>query len=123
MWPDFVYALYRAFFNRLPYWLRPRYILDVRARAGHWRVIRAAQLVKCPECEACMRVAELDVHHVIPVSFDPSKELDPSNLMTLCPRCHIVFGHLGSFHCYNKDVRKMVAEYRKAVLGRRCLKT
>jgi hypothetical protein len=107
---------------RLPVALRPRTILAVHERASRWRVVRAAHLRKEPACAACGRSVDVVAHHVIPVSFDESRELDPENLLTLCDYpCHIVFGHLMNFHCYNKDVRKMVAEYRRAVNKRKCL--
>jgi HNH endonuclease len=109
--------------NLLPVAWRPRQILEMRQRAGQWRAIRAAHLAKEPACAACGRTGDVIVHHVIPVSFDASKELSETNLLTLCNYpCHIVFGHFMSYHCYNKDVRKMTAEYRKALDKRKCLK-
>lgn len=106
----------------LPLWLRPRYILDMRQRASQWRAVRDAHLAQESACAACGRTANLEVHHIIPVSFDETKQLDPNNLITLCAYpCHIVFGHLMNYHCYNRDVRKMAADYRKAVAKRKCL--
>lgn len=103
--------------------LLPRFILEMQERSSQWRRVRAEHLKKEPVCQACGRSRELDVHHVIPVSFDPNKELDPNNLITLCSSpCHIVFGHFMNYHCYNKDVRKMVADYRKALDKRKCLR-
>ena len=107
----------------LPLWLRPKIILALQQRASQWRAIRQAHLTKEPACAACGRTAGLAVHHVVPVSFDERKQLDPHNLLTLCAHpCHLVFGHLGSYHCYNPDVRRMTAEYRRAVAKRLCLK-
>lgn len=109
--------------NLLPLAWRPRRILELRQRASQWRTIRDAHMQKEPVCVACGRSANLEVHHVIPVSFDETKQLEPNNLITLCASpCHIVFGHFMSYHCYNKDVRKMAAEYRKAMLKRKCLR-
>lgn len=111
----------RFLMNLLPLWLRPRHIMEMRQRAGHWRVIRAQHLLKEPACVACGRAAELEVHHIIPVAISPSLECDPQNLITLCSfPCHIVFGHFMNYHCYNKDVRKMAHEYHKALLKRKC---
>lgn len=101
---------------------RPRKILELRQRASAWRALRAAHLEKEPECAACGRKNDLEVHHVIPVSFNPNRELDPDNLITLCASpCHILFGHLMCYHCYNKDVRRMAADFRRAVKNRECL--
>lgn len=112
-----------AFFYRLfPVWLRPRYILEARARASQWRKVRAEHLKKQPKCAACGRGKELQVHHVIPVSFDPTRELDPDNLITLCASpCHFMFGHCLSYHCYNKDVRIDAARFLTSVQKRKCL--
>lgn len=107
--------------NWLPPGWRPRLILKIE-RSSQWRKVRAEHLKKEPFCQACGRRANLEVHHIIPVSFCPHKELDPENLMTLCGNpCHFVFGHLMSYNCYNKDVRRMVAAYRAAKDKRICL--
>lgn len=39
-------------------------------------------------CADCNSHLNLHVHHVIPVSHDPSLEFDFSNLITLCRDCH-----------------------------------
>jgi hypothetical protein len=108
--------------RRIPMAWRPRYILAQRQRAHAWRIVRKAHLEKEPCCQACGRTKNLIVHHVIPVSFDPKRELDPDNLLTLCKNpCHIVFGHYMDYHCCNLQVRKMVAEYRRAKHRKFCL--
>jgi hypothetical protein len=111
---DFLYSL-------VPLWLRPRHILDMRQRASQWRAVREEHLLKEPVCVACGRSGNLEVHHIIPVSISPALECDPHNLITLCGSpCHITFGHFMNYHCYNKDVRKMAAEYHKAMQRRKC---
>lgn len=108
-------------YSLLPFWMRPRHILDMRQRASQWRAVRAEHLLKEPACMACGRTANLEVHHIIPVSISPVLECDPHNLITLCGSpCHIVFGHFMNYHCYNKDVRKMAHEYSKAMAKRKC---
>lgn len=109
---------------RLPLWLRPRYILELRSRAAQWRAVRAEHLKKEPSCVACGRQTDLSVHHIIPVSVNPNRELDPDNLITLCEnRCHIVFGHFMSYHCYNPEVRRMAEEYYRKLKKRSCHKS
>jgi hypothetical protein len=105
----------------LPVWLRPRFVLDMRERSSRWRKIRAEHLLKEPVCVACGRSGDLEVHHIIPVSVAPALEEDPQNLITLCAYpCHITFGHFMNYHCYNKHVRKLAADYHKAMLKRAC---
>jgi 5-methylcytosine-specific restriction endonuclease McrA len=55
----------------------------------------------------------LEVHHKIPVSVDPSRELDETNLITLCmyptQKDHFHVGHLGNWKDYNRNVVKDAA--------------
>lgn len=108
--------------SRLAFWSRVRPVLAQCRRAQAWQEVRAEHLKKEPACAACGRMTNLEVHHVIPVSFNPDRQLDPENLITLCNTpCHLMFGHLMSYRCYNKDVRRMAAEFRVAVKKRQCL--
>lgn len=103
-------------------WSVPAKILLLRENSARWKKLRLDHLAKEPVCAVCGRAHNLEVHHIIPVSFDASKEYDPQNLITLCATpCHIVFGHFFCYHCYNKDVRKMAADFRKLMKKRRCL--
>jgi hypothetical protein len=115
-------ACWHAVERFLPLWLRPRHILDLRARAGAWRRVRAEHLAKHPVCEVCGRTTNLNVHHIYPVSIAPELELVEHNLITLCETsCHFMFGHFFNYHCYNKDVRKMAAAFRRDMhRNRRC---
>lgn len=46
------------------------------------------------ECRRCESEEELEVHHIIPVSQDGTK--DNSNLCTLCSECHLNIAHGGN---------------------------
>ena len=80
------------------------------ARSGEWPRVRREHLSHSPECAACGcgESEFLDVHHVYPVHLVPARELDPSNLITLCEspshNCHFIFGHLLDWHSYNANV-------------------
>lgn len=87
-------------------------ILDSSERSSRWPAVRREYLVTHRTCEACGRSVDVDVHHIIPVSNDPCRELDPTNLITLCPRCHLVFGHFGNWQHYNPQVREHAVQYR-----------
>jgi hypothetical protein len=83
-------------------------------RSGKWPAVRDAYLAGHPTCEACGvggPKADLDIHHILPVSLWPEKELDPSNLITLCNQhhCHLMIGHLGDYDAYNPLVREDAA--------------
>lgn len=87
-------------------------------RSSQWPAVRIAHLKVEPACAFCGRTEDLQVHHVVPFHIDPSKELDPGNLITLCGHgghnCHLVWGHLGSYERSNPDVRKHATMYREA---------
>ena len=61
-------------------------------------------------CAVCSGTASLEVHHIVPFHIDATKELDPSNLITLCEskkngvNCHLFFGHLGNYKRVNVQV-------------------
>lgn len=41
-----------------------------------------------PLCEHCRNALSEEVHHVVPISVDPSMAFEGSNLKALCKRCH-----------------------------------
>lgn len=53
-----------------------------------WRAARAAHLAAHPVCEHCGSRDRLEVHHRIAVRQRPDLRLEPSNLVTVCLRCH-----------------------------------
>ena len=74
--------------------------------------MRKEHLKKQPCCQACGSDRKPEVHHIVPVHLDPSRELDPSNLITLCDKwCHFVFGHLLDYRSWNKDVVRDARHY------------
>ena len=75
-------------------------------RSSQWRSVREVHLRNHQACEACGATKRVEVHHVPPVHEYPDRELDAENLITLCPRCHLVFGHLGDYQAWNPRVRK-----------------
>lgn len=85
-----------------------------RHRSSHWDDVRDSYLTINAQCEACGSSKSLQVHHIVPFHVDPSKELDLSNLLTLCMDehdCHLAIGHGGSFRHYNPDVREDVKKF------------
>lgn len=57
-----------------------------------WRSLRLNHLRNNPLCVDCKRQGIIQiakhVHHVIERKRDPSRELDPTNLESLCVACH-----------------------------------
>ena len=84
-----------SLFNKLRY----------AVRSPKWSSFRKQHLKDNPSCAACGRDRKVEVHHIEPVHLNPERELDPSNLLTLCDSpCHIVFGHLMNYKSWNKTV-------------------
>jgi 5-methylcytosine-specific restriction enzyme A len=53
----------------------------------HWGKLRDAHLQAHPFCVYCDRFATC-VDHRVPITVDPSRRLDPSNLRSCCDSCH-----------------------------------
>jgi hypothetical protein len=74
-------------------------------RSPEWPAVRKAHIKKQPCCMACGSCKKPEVHHIVPVHLDPSKELDPDNLITLCDKyCHFVFGHFMNYKSWNINI-------------------
>jgi 5-methylcytosine-specific restriction protein A len=74
-------------------------------RSPKWTNVRSKHLKQHPSCAACGRSLKQEVHHIEPVHLNPDRELDPTNLITLCANsCHIVFGHFMDWKSWNKNV-------------------
>lgn len=91
-------------------------------RSPLWPKVKAKHLEKYPECAACGGTTKIEVHHKIPFSVDPSLELNPKNLITLCERkkyginCHLAIGHVGNYRHYNFEVVKDAKDWHEKLL-------
>lgn len=93
--------------------------LDNFGRSASWKTVRDTYLKNNPYCAACGRKDNLEVHHIIPYQIDPSKELDPNNLITLCGKyCHFVFGHFMNWKSWNENVIQDSRNYYEAKRNR-----
>jgi len=57
-----------------------------------YKVVRAAVLRKAPWCKLCgMRPPEVVLHvdHIVPLTVDWSRRMDPNNLQVLCADCNV----------------------------------
>lgn len=87
-------------------------------RSPKWKTVRKNHLKTHNKCESCEVKKNLEVHHVVPVHVDPTRELDPSNFMTLCESCHLLFGHLMNWKSYNENVREDCAKITAKIKNR-----
>lgn len=86
------------------------------ARSSQWPKVRAEHLKRNPTCIACGRRQKLEVHHVVPFHLDPSRELSPDNLVSVCDTpCHLVHGHYLSWHRWNPTVVADCQRYLKGL--------
>lgn len=80
----------------------------LQKRSSQWSSFRKEWL-RGKHCAACGGVEYLEAHHVVPFHIDPTRELDPANLIALCDRpgrhnCHLDVGHLGNWRRENPNV-------------------
>src|SRR5437660_1687114 len=78
------------------------------SRSPEWPKYRKQWLSLHPSCAVCGEFKKLEVHHIVPVHWDPSRELDPTNYITLCEQGshndHFLFGHLLDWKSMNAHV-------------------
>lgn len=87
-----------------------------KLRSPRWAHLRSLFLVKGAKCAACGYTKSLNVHHVLPFSLYPEKELDSTNLIVLGEACpggnhHLMFGHLLNWKSFNVNVRTDAATF------------
>ena len=85
--------------------------LGPRDTAAYKRAM-STYLTAHPVCQFCNKPGgKVEVHHIIPVSVDPARAADMTNMITLHrkPDCHMIVGHLGNFRDYNRNVVQVCA--------------
>ena len=88
-------------------------------RSSKWPSVRKEHLKKFPVCAVCGSSKKLEVHHIVSFVEDPSKELDPNNLITLCECrsygviCHLFVGHCGDYKKINPTVVEDAEHWNK----------
>lgn len=87
-------------------------------RSPEWTSVRKKHLLSQPCCMACGSCKKIQVHHIEPFHVNPSRELDLTNLITLCPNCHFIFGHLMDYSSWNVDVINDCSVYLNKVKNR-----
>jgi len=90
---------------------------SLKKRSSSWPRVEKEFIEENPTCAACGAKKSLNVHHKLPFHLFPEKELDKSNLITLCmsrkSMCHFYIGHGGSWRAYNPNVEKNAQEVLK----------
>ena len=91
------------------WWTRIRQSAPVRYAMADYREYH-------PDCEYCGGFRRLAVHHILPVHVCPDRAGDPTNLCTLCFRCHLSVGHLNDFtKRYVANLRAVIAAKRAGI--------
>ena len=88
------------------------------SRSSNWNKIRKTHLEENNSCCGCGKTDKLEVHHIEPYHVNPNRELDPSNLITLCKSCHFTIGHLMDWSSWNIDVISDCKVYLNKVKNR-----
>jgi 5-methylcytosine-specific restriction endonuclease McrA len=66
---------------------RQRPAARARGYDADWDKLRREHLARHPQCRRCGEPASL-VDHVIAIRRAPNRRLDPTNIQSLCIRCH-----------------------------------
>ncbi len=83
-----------------------------KPRSSQWPTARRKHLEIQPMCQCCGGTKNLNVHHIEPFHINPERELDPTNLITLCEdgvggtNCHLLVGHGGNWKHVNPNVKE-----------------
>jgi hypothetical protein len=86
-------------------------------RSPQWPALEKRFKHDHPACACCGEATQV-IHHVVPFHVDPSKELDPTNLIAVCNRCHLLICHLGNFRSWNVNVRSDAARLLAEIKSR-----
>lgn len=97
------------------------HIIKRTTRSSGWRKVRNIQIENYPECAICEKNHSLEAHHNIPFAVDPSLELDPANLTTLCSKCHFLFGHCNYWRAYNAKLIQTICFMKSIIQGRKSI--
>lgn len=87
----------------------------LQGRSWRWAALRDATIKASPECACCVGKKRLTVHHIVPVHVDRTRELEPSNLIVLCRRCHFFVAHFYDWKSFNPYVVEDAKRWRMRV--------
>ena len=85
------------------------------SRSPAWAELARRTVEDRPACQCCRAITDLQVHHVLPVHVRPDLELDQTNLLVLCRRCHLFVGHLGDWSSWNVLAVSDASKMRKRI--------
>jgi 5-methylcytosine-specific restriction protein A len=90
----------------------------IYGRSPQWDKLAKTIVKEVGRCEICKSKATLEVHHKKPYHLYPELELDRDNLCVLCRRDHFIFGHLGDWTAWNKDIDMDIKTWTKKFVER-----
>jgi len=95
------------------------HIVKPLTRSSRWRKVRKEFVDTYDVCWVCDSKRGLEVHHIRDFSTDPQLELEWDNLITLCRKHHLLFGHLNYWKSINPQVVIDTKIWRWKIRGRR----
>ena len=87
-------------------------------RSSKWPKVEKDHLVLHPSCALCESKKDLNVHHIKPYHLFPELELEHTNLVTLCRKHHLLFGHFENWKSYNENVPTDAGDWNKRIKAR-----
>ena len=100
---------------RIKAWMSGIPVKPTEVRSPQWPAVERLHLRLEAVCQVCGTKKDLDVHHLIPFSWDASKELDTDNLITLCRTHHFLVGHLTDWKSYNPQCEPDCEIWRRKI--------
>jgi hypothetical protein len=104
-------------FEKLTCWVKSLFVKPAEfqvqggKRSSAWYPLRNSFLAN-KRCAVCNTDKDLEAHHKKPFHEYPELELDESNLVALCSRCHFVIGHLFNYSMYNHDIDNTITYFQ-----------
>jgi 5-methylcytosine-specific restriction endonuclease McrA len=88
------------------------------SRSPKWREFSKAIIKAEGVCSVCTRTRGLECHHEIPFWIAQDLELEPDNVIVLCRRCHLIFGHNGNWKRLNASCSTDVIHWAAKMKGK-----
>lgn len=88
-------------------------LVGSQPRSPRWPAVMK-DFLRGKACSVCGATKGLTAHHVVPFHVDPTRELDPANLLAVCDHapnatCHLEVAHLGDWRRWNPEIREHAA--------------
>src|SRR5688572_27342243 len=93
-------------------------IFTGQPRNSKWDRFRDKLVQAHPYCSVCNTKENLQAHHKKPYHLFRELELVESNIVILCIRCHLLFGHLLDWTAWNPNIDEDIERWHVKIVNR-----